>query len=75
MRLTPQQIESFRTEGWLFLPELFTPEEVELLRREAISIYDEQRPKSGAKKAAHRARPLPPISTTRHFVCSARTRV
>jgi ectoine hydroxylase len=32
MKLTQQQIESFHTEGWLFLPELFSPEEVALLR-------------------------------------------
>ena len=30
MKLTPEQLEQFRTEGWLFLPELFTPEEVDV---------------------------------------------
>ena len=29
MKLTPQQIEFFNREGWLFLPELFTQEEVD----------------------------------------------
>ncbi|GAC1329593.1 MAG: phytanoyl-CoA dioxygenase family protein [Beijerinckiaceae bacterium] len=60
MRLTPEQIENFRTEGWLFLPELFNAEEVGLLRREAISIYDEHRPevwreKNGAPRTAFAA--------------------
>ena len=60
MNLTPAQLEQFHTEGWLFLPELFTPEEVEVLRREAVSIYDEQRPevwreKSGAPRTAFAA--------------------
>ena len=39
MRLTPEQIEDFHRAGWLFLPELFTPEEVQLLRREAPSPH------------------------------------
>ena len=29
MRLTQQQIDDFHREGWLFLPELFSGEEVE----------------------------------------------
>jgi ectoine hydroxylase len=60
MKLSPQQVEQFQTEGWLFLPELFTPEEVDLLRREADSIYDEHRPevwreKGGAPRTAFAA--------------------
>lgn len=60
MKLTPEQLEQFRTEGWLFLPELFNAEEVDVLRREAVSIYDEQRPevwreKSGAPRTAFAA--------------------
>jgi ectoine hydroxylase len=60
MKLTEQQIETFHTEGWLFLPELFNAEEVELLRREAVSIYGEQRPevwreKNGAPRTAFAA--------------------
>ena len=31
MKLTPQQIEFFHREGWLFLPELFSQEEVDFL--------------------------------------------
>ena len=60
MKLTQQQIDDFNREGWLFLPELFTPEEVALLAREAEGIYDTQRPevwreKSGAPRTAFAA--------------------
>ena len=60
MKLTPQQIEYFNREGWLFLPELFSPEEVAYLAREAEGIYDADRPevwreKSGAPRTAFAA--------------------
>ena len=60
MKLTPQQIEDFHREGWLFLPELFTPEEVALLKRESEAIYREHRPevwreKTGAPRTAFAA--------------------
>ena len=43
MRLTQDQLDQFETEGWLLLPELFTPEEVDLLRHEAVEIYKQER--------------------------------
>ncbi|OJU21504.1 MAG: proline hydroxylase [Afipia sp. 62-7] len=60
MRLSQEQIDQFHTEGWLLLPELFTPEEVDVLRREAIAIYDQHRPevwreKNGAPRTAFAA--------------------
>src|SRR5262245_5538290 len=60
MKLTPQQIEFFNREGWLFLPELFSQEEVDYLAREAVNIYDADRPevwreKSGAPRTAFAA--------------------
>src|SRR4249920_2724704 len=60
MKLTQQQIDDFNREGWLFLPELFSAEEVELLAREAEGIYDTERPevwreKSGAPRTAFAA--------------------
>jgi len=60
MKLTDQQIEFFNREGWLFLPELFSPEEVAFLAREAERIYDANRPevwreKSGAPRTAFAA--------------------
>ena len=60
MKLTQQQIDDFNREGWLFLPELFSPEEVALLAREAVGIYVTDRPevwreKSGAPRTAFAA--------------------
>ncbi len=60
MKLTPEQIDHFNREGWLFLPELFNQEEVDFLAREAIGIYDANRPevwreKSGAPRTAFAA--------------------
>src|SRR3984885_15276375 len=60
MKLTQQQIDDFNREGWLFLPELFSPEEVKLLAHEAEGIYDTKRPevwreKSGAPRTAFAA--------------------
>ena len=60
MKLTDQQVAHFHTEGYLFLPELFTPDEVAALRTEADDIYAERRPevwreKSGAPRTAFAA--------------------
>jgi len=43
MRLNEQQTRQFETEGWLFLPEAFSAEEVAVLRTEAEAIYREDR--------------------------------
>ena len=58
--LSEDQIKQFHEEGYLFLPETFTPEEVATLREEAQAIYREQRPevwreKSGAPRTAFAA--------------------
>jgi ectoine hydroxylase len=58
--LTQAQIDQFHTEGWLFLPETFTPAEVACLRVEAERIYAETREevwreKSGAPRTAFAA--------------------
>ena len=60
MQLTPEQIAFFNREGWLFLPELFSPEETAFLAREAEAIYAADRPevwreKSGAPRTAFAA--------------------
>jgi ectoine hydroxylase len=60
MKLTPEQIEFFNREGWLFLPELFTQRKWIISPGEAISIYDANRPevwreKSGAPRTAFAA--------------------
>ena len=60
MRLTEQQVRQFDEDGYLFLPDCFSPEEVAALRTEAVSIYDTDRPevwreKSGAPRTAFAA--------------------
>ncbi|MDQ2801732.1 MAG: proline hydroxylase, partial [Pseudomonadota bacterium] len=60
MKLSDQQVRQFETEGWLFLPEVFSPEEVAALRTEAEGIYRADRPeiwreKSGAPRTAFAA--------------------
>src|SRR5689334_18122496 len=39
MQLTPQRLRQFAEEGYLFLPECFSEEEVAILRDEAEKIY------------------------------------
>jgi ectoine hydroxylase len=60
MRLTPAQLAQFDEQGYLFLPDCFSEEEVAVLRREAEAIYatDRQevwREKSGAPRTAFAA--------------------
>ena len=60
MKLSEDQVRQFETEGWLFLPELFSPEEVALLRDEALDIFRTKREeiwleKSGAPRTAFAA--------------------
>ena len=60
MKLNAQQAKQFLEEGWLFLPDCFSPEEVEVLRTEAEGIYKVDRPqvwreKSGAPRTAFAA--------------------
>ena len=60
MRLSEDQVRQFREEGWLFLPETFSAEEVAVLREEAEAIYRANRPeiwreKSGAPRTAFAA--------------------
>ncbi len=60
MALSDAQLRQFREEGWLFLPEVFSAEEVAVLRQEAEGIYAEQRreiwrEKSGAPRTAFAA--------------------
>ncbi|MBN8873242.1 MAG: phytanoyl-CoA dioxygenase family protein [Rhodospirillales bacterium] len=58
--LSQDQVRQFHEEGYLFLPETFTPEEIAVLREEAELIYRETRPevwreKSGAPRTAFAA--------------------
>ena len=40
MELTQQQIEAYDKDGYLFFPELFTPEEVKKLNDAVPELYD-----------------------------------
>ena len=43
MKLTEQQLEQFDREGYIFLPNLFSPEEATFLKGEAEAIYQMDR--------------------------------
>ena len=58
--LTEQQVRQFHDEGYVFLPETFSPQEVAILKSEAEDIYRQERPevwreKSGAPRTAFAA--------------------
>jgi ectoine hydroxylase len=60
MKLNEAQLEQFRTEGWLFLPNLFTDEEIEVLRNESAHVLASNREeiwreKNGAPRTAFAA--------------------
>ena len=60
MRLDAKQIKQFDEEGWLFLPDCFSDEEVAILRTDAEDIYKLDRPqiwreKTGAPRTAFAA--------------------
>jgi ectoine hydroxylase len=60
MKLTPQQIEAFEKQGYLFFPNCFAEEEVALLRSEAEKIFrtnrqEVWREKTGAPRTAFAA--------------------
>ena len=60
MKLTTAQIKQFHDEGWLFLPELFSAEEIAVLRDESAHVLASDRPeiwreKNGAPRTAFAA--------------------
>ena len=60
MKLTQEQVKQYHTDGWLFLPDLFTPEEIGVLREESAHVLSSNRPeiwreKSGAPRTAFAA--------------------
>jgi ectoine hydroxylase len=50
MRLTPQQLEQFDREGYLFFPSLFTQPEIKVLINEVPRLYAQQRPENVREK-------------------------
>jgi ectoine hydroxylase len=60
MKLTPAQLKEFDEQGYLFLPDCFSEEEVAVLRAEAATVYRSERQevwreKSGAPRTAFAA--------------------
>ncbi|WP_439586846.1 phytanoyl-CoA dioxygenase family protein [Hydrogenophaga sp.] len=57
MKLTDVQLQNYRDNGFLVVPGVFSPEEVQALREETIRIFDHERPeiwreKNGAPRTA-----------------------
>ena len=60
MKLTDAQLKQFDEEGWIFIPDCFSPEEVAVLNAEGEKIYGEEREEvwretSGAPRTAFAA--------------------
>ena len=60
MKLTDAQLKQFDEEGWIFIPDCFSPEEVAVLNAEGEKIYGEEREEVWRETSARR---LPRIST------------
>jgi ectoine hydroxylase len=56
MRLSPSQVDAFNSEGFLFLPQLFSAAEVRVLRDEVPKLYAEQRPENVREKNGNAVR-------------------
>jgi ectoine hydroxylase len=50
MKLTAEQIQRFESDGYLFFPSLFTPEEIKVLADEVPSLYAQRRPENVREK-------------------------
>src|SRR5688572_20068180 len=56
MKLTPDQLEHFDREGYLFFPGLFTAEEIAVLNAEVPRLYAQQRPENVREKGSDAVR-------------------
>jgi ectoine hydroxylase len=56
MRLTPQQIAAFDTDGYLFFPGLFSESEIEVLTAEVPRLYAMHRPENVREKGSDAVR-------------------
>ena len=50
MRLSPEQLQAFDRDGYLFFPGLFTPEEIRTLTDEVPALYAQRRPENVREK-------------------------
>ena len=64
MTLTTQQLQQFDREGYLFLPDLFSAEEMAVLRHEAVAIFATDRKEIWREKSGS-----PRTPTTRRSAC------
>ncbi len=69
MVLSKQQLRQFDKEGYLFLPDLFSAEEIAILRREAEGLSVPTAKRSGGRNRARRVPPSRLTPTTRRFAC------
>jgi len=56
MKLSPEQIDRFEREGYLFFPELFSREEVAVLKAEVPRLYAQHRPENVREKGSDAVR-------------------
>src|SRR5438093_10720461 len=52
MRLSPQQLQHFERDGYLFFPSLFKPEEIKVLLDEVPRLYAQRRPENVREKGS-----------------------
>jgi ectoine hydroxylase len=50
VKLSPQQLEQFDRDGYLFFPSLFSPQEIKALNDEVPSLYAQRRPENVREK-------------------------
>ena len=56
MKLTPEQIERFERDGYLFFPGLFRPDEMAVLKAEVPALYAQHRPEIIREKGSDAVR-------------------
>jgi ectoine hydroxylase len=56
MNLTPEQLQRFERDGYLFFPSLFTPAEVKALTDEVPALYAQRRPENVREKGSDAVR-------------------
>ena len=51
MKLSPRQLQQFEVDGYLFFPDLFTPQEIKVLNDEVPALYAQRRPENVREKS------------------------
>ena len=69
MQLSAEQLQAFDDQGYVFLPNCFSEEEIALLRIEGEQILKADRQEVWREKPARRARPSRPTPSTRCSAC------